>query len=284
MSIRRLSFLFAFLFPLFSSAVETMKFQDAVKKKIILCQMQGTDSGHLGPCIKMYVANPTSRDLSLAFDVGMIIEPDSAKYQDMMITQDLLVSLPPYSRKNTYLYAMCVQRSDNSPGKNVSFRPKGMAQPALVEIGRVVADLRVQRTCGQTAVWCISDGGDTSGIRDDNKAVQRKLQLKTALILSKYVKPPSNAYVKSPSNAMEYEMVSFPCTLSYSLFKPTRVTIALYNKQNEILEVFVSDQKQQEGNHRYNIEVGGIRKHSGSRFMRLYLDGEKKQELTLEND
>jgi hypothetical protein len=264
------------------AAAETMKFQDAVKRKIILCQLEGTDNGHWGACISMYVANPTANELRLAFDVGMVLEPDISVVQNMMITQQLFVTLPPFSRKTTQLYAMCIENNDLSPSKGVRFRPKEMASPALQEMGQMVAKLNVQRRCGQQAVWCISGSNDTSAISDDNKVMQQNLRMKTAGIWEKYGL--RKQQVRNSRQVMEYESVRFPVVVKYELMKPTRVMIGMYNRQNELLEMFVSNEVQQAGIHQYKMEIGGVRKHSGSRYVRLFLDGEKKQEIELEND
>ena len=263
------------------AASETIKFQDAVKRKMILCQLEGTDSGHVGACISMYVANPTANELRLAFDVGMVLEPDSSIIQNMMITQQLLVTLPPFSRKTTRLYAMCIENSDRPPGKGIRFRPKEMASPALQEMGQLVARLNVQRSCGQQAVWCISGSTDTSAISDDNRAMQQNLRMKTAALWEKYG---LRKQLSRNKQVMEYENVRFPVVIKYELLKPTQVMIGMYSRQNELLEIFVSNEMQQAGIHQYQMEVGGIRKHSGSRFVRLFLNGQKRQEIELENE
>jgi hypothetical protein len=284
--------MWAFLFlggPLFA-ADNSYTLAEALQKKMATVTIVGNnDAVHsfYGQCIMMRIKNTSNQNLSLKLEPGRRLNCDYDSVQDMMVTQAEIFALLPSQSKEFFVYAMCCEKSNRSPGKSSSYSLGAMANSSLAGLAKLIDDLDAQDMSGQHAVWVLTDNADPEGIVSDNAAITKALKefVITALkSQSGVVREPGFIYDYSyPENNGKAFTIEgdFSWEMPYGSF----VSLYLYDNNGNRMQVVFQDVAFTSGLKTYHYKITSDALQSGNLYwIRMKMNNKTLKELAVTMD
>lgn len=278
--------------PGFMYAANVYTLQQALDQKLIRLDMSGApedttysgeQNGHLGPCISAMFENTTSASVQVLVEYGYRLVPDDTTVQTMLVTQNLLVTLPAKSKKSQRLYAMCSQAGKSSPSTRIKFKTGKRATGHLLGIAELINRKKYQNGAAQNAVWCITDDHSLTSIVHTDTTIM--YDLRTFVAKAKGLPLASIYNVYSPGTVTERTVVrtaiTYSGSLTYNVLRPAKVMIALFDESNSMKKVYVNEQ-QTEGKYTYDYRISSDefdnrKKH----ILRMFKDGKIEYEIPI---
>lgn len=145
---------------------------DAVKQNIVLEPRINGAGGFNGKCILLWIKNKLKRKVKVAVEPGWTFIAKESRYQNMIVTDSLMIVLDPLEEKETLVFAMCTQSYDASPNSSTYYTLGDYAQEPLATLAHYIYQNKYQNSFGQSGVWSISNGLSKASIRGgDQKMV-----------------------------------------------------------------------------------------------------------------
>jgi hypothetical protein len=186
-----------------------------------------------GKCMIIILRNLTNEALRVEIPEGLMLASEDTVVQDMLITKPMIARLPPKSKVQYPLYAMCSEIHDKVPNTRVNYTVKGMADTNLERIAQVINQTYAQNVIGQGAVWAYTDNATQSDLfrygADSNTLpltlhILEKAGVETELAKEMNYVPPVNIEKNKDSLIIALsEQLEFARNVNY------------YNSQNVIL-------------------------------------------------
>jgi hypothetical protein len=166
---RKATFIIGFLLLIATAFGETIKIQDALNAKKIICSITGnynpnkpvatsdTNSSYYGKCMIIKIKNTSTMALNLEIDPGLMLMCNDTNIQDMVVTKFMLAEILPGKDVTLQLYAMCSEMHDGAPNINTRYKIGKMANKNLVSIARTINKMNMHNKIGQGAVWAYTD-------------------------------------------------------------------------------------------------------------------------------
>lgn len=141
----------------------TYTLKEALKKKLVKVEIQGADtiapgaSSHYGKCLQIQLTNLTAQKFNVQLETGQQLLPDDSAIQTMIVTEQLLFVMGGNKKQKKYINAMCMQKNDGGPGKDVSFAMGMMSNGHLLGIAQLLESISIlttphNRPCGALAI------------------------------------------------------------------------------------------------------------------------------------
>ena len=149
-----------FLVALGANAETSYKLSEAVQKKLVSVNLHGAKadtsfkgeySSHYGPCMALEVLSISGENLNLNLEYGYRLVPDDSSLQTMIVTQTLIVKLPPKQKKNFRVYAMCTEAHDGGPSPDARFVLRNRASGNLLGLTELLNRKKYQGDAAQNA-------------------------------------------------------------------------------------------------------------------------------------
>lgn len=173
------------IFSITYSAAYSAHLVNAIANNTISIEMFGANSKEIpdelrkngfDPKLQMELANNTSETLKIEMEEGYMMEPAENGYQALLMTQPLIITLQPKSKKKQFIYAMCTQLSMSSPNSKVKYKVGKKAPDALLKMAQYIAKNKLQNLAAQQAVWSISDNSPILAIHAEKDNITNDLQ------------------------------------------------------------------------------------------------------------
>lgn len=271
------------------AAAENYSLSEALRLKLVSVSMAGAahdttgnyTNGALAPCMGMLVSNNTNTEVMLSLDYGYKLEPTDSSYQTMMVSQTLIVKLPAKQKKTYRLYAMCTQASDRGPSETEHFSLGKRATGSLLGMAELVNRKRYQTDAAQNAVWCLTDNHDLQSISSSDTAMMYELRRFVAK-----AKGMSLSAVYAEANYVEpvrtYRMrTTYSGELRYSISRPAKVLVALFDNENHMKRVYVNNETQREGQYSYGYQITSDELEGKKYYLRMFRDGKMEEEVVI---
>lgn len=284
--------LFVLLFVNKTYSETAYKLSEAIQKKLVSVNIAGAKrdtlfkgefSSHYGPCMFMEVANSSAEALNLNLEYGYRLEPDDSSLQTMMVTQTLIVKLPPRQKKNYRIYAMCTEASDGAPSPSEKFRMAKRANGKLLGVAELINRKHYQNDAAQNAVWCLTNNHDLQSIYSEDTVMMYELRTFVAkakgIPLSKIYEASNDGY-SAPVTTYTTRTV-YSGSISYSFSKTSKVMIALFDEDNHMKKVYVNNETQHEGEYTYNYHIGSDEMNDKKHYLRMFRDGRLGEEISI---
>ena len=194
--------------------------EEALQKKLVTATITGKGS-YYGQSIVLELKSNSRDNLNITLEAGRRLNCVYDSIQDMLITKSEIMALLPLEKKKLTIYAMCCEKTDHTPGSTSVFNLGAMAQSQLVKLAVLIESLKAQDMAGQSAVWVITNGSDTSSINSMDPNITRQLRdyvknagkIKTVStrnpnILYDYSYPQLNGEVYTFEGDFEWDMAS----------------------------------------------------------------------------
>ncbi len=255
----------------------------AIDKKLITCSILGNaESTHYYQPIQITVSNLTQKELTINIPNGLQIISDSIAIQDVIITQEELISVAPKQKVSQPLFAMCIQQSHSANNKNQSYTIGDLANNSLLKISKEIEKNKSYNSLGQYAIWSVTNQYPLEKIDGFEEEEAKHYQQLVAGILG--VAPPKTQpnlyktyYQRTKSNKR-----SVVGNFSYKIHKPSPITIGLFNENNIIVRELYNNPKQQAGEHKFNFAFDLKTYQDPRYYIRLIINGKIMVDLTME--
>ena len=194
--------LFFYAFDLF--AQEEVSLSEAIQKNWVQCQFQGNaESPHYIKPLHISIKNVSKKDLKINIPAGTIFASDSSKYQDVIVTKDLVAGVRTQQSKSYEVYSSCIQSGNRAPNNSTTYHLATDKNENLVKLAKFINQKSFYATSeAQHALWALSDDApleEIFGYHDKGK---------TGLEILKYVAEITGKPVPSEEDFKKYYQVS----------------------------------------------------------------------------
>ncbi len=286
-------FLLLLLIAVYVSKAETSyKLSEAIQKKLVTVNFtgskkdtsfQGEYSSHYGPCMAMEIASATAEPMNLNLEYGYKLEPLDSTLQTMMVTQTLMVRIQPKQKRNYKVYAMCTEATDGSPSPTKKFNLRNRASGNLLQLAELLYRKKYQGNAAQDAVWCLTDNHDLHSIFSEDTVMMyelRRFVAKAKGIPLEKIYTAAGSEPSTPIRTFTTRTV-YSGSLSYSVSRPVKVMIALFDEANRMKRVYVNNETQREGQYTYRYEIGSDEMGNKKHYLRMFRDGRLEEEISI---
>ena len=254
---------------------EEMTLNEALEKDLIKVSFKA-EGGHEGKCIQMDLVSLHKRDIDLSIPAGTHFASADTSSQDLMMVKAEQTLLAKGGKKRLYIYAVCTQRSNSSPGEDELYAFNGTAEGDLKQLADYISTKRYYNKQGaQLAVWILTDGGGLEDIYDDDHDVRKGLQQfmadLTGMPVPWYTKQLTN-YEPGPERRQEPAIIH--AEYEYHFNRETQIDLAVYNEAGNTIKVIKENYIVPAMNYgmRFTLTVHGLPK--GKYYVRLHANGE----------
>lgn len=147
-----------------------MSLQQALNSKLVNAVVKSL-GGYQGFCVQINLKNLGKDSLIILVEAGRRLNSTDDKYQDILITQQQLITLGKKENKNFTVKGYCCQASNSSPPKDAEYSINTMADSNLVKLARYLNDNEFDADIEQQAIWSISDNKPSSRVASINDTI-----------------------------------------------------------------------------------------------------------------
>ncbi len=235
-----------------------------------------TAQGDLPPKLQWELQNNTAGVLQLEIEEGYFMEPVEQGYQTLLMTQPLMITLQPKTKKKEFVYAMCSALSRSSPNSSTKYKLGKKAPDAMVRLAKFIAQKKYQHFAAQQAVWSLSDGSPVTSISSSNSAVEDDL-LKIAAELKglnyeevkrQKASQPQSQFMQSFNGKKADRNIIFRNDSTAS------VSVAFFSQSGEVLKSFIDETAFQPGHHSIRINPFPVSLTGKTYSVRMMKNGE----------
>jgi hypothetical protein len=274
-------------------AENTWKLSEAIKQGLVTAEITGGKSGdgifsaHYGPCMEIRLSGKMTSAIALNLDYGYKLEPLDTNLQTMMVTKSLAIKLQPGEARTEKIYAMCTKATHRSPSSDQGFRVGKLASGYLLGLAELINRKNYQNDAGQSAVWCLTNGyelgsiysADTSTMYDLRRFVAKAMGIPLSKI---YESVPSFSFIEPQNMEPHYTTQTvYSGSFSYSISRPSKVLIALFDEGNHMKKVYVNNQDQRSGEYTYSYKIGSNEMDGKNYHLRMFRDGKMEEDISL---
>lgn len=241
--------IFAILFSLNSIANEKISLSDAITKKYVTAKITGVGysnasvSAHYGECIKIELNNLSYSSFDITLETGRKLVPYVDSVQTMMITKEMMISLLPKGTKTVFAYAMCIEKTDMSPGPKRKFKVGEMAEGKLLQLAKLIEKYNYQDNLAQQAVWVITNNSSITNLTSSDT-----LKIKT---LKGFLSEQSSNNFKNTSGG------TIQGKFTWNMEKLGTISIVVLNESGFEIGEILSNKKYDKGSQTCNFQYTG---------------------------
>jgi hypothetical protein len=172
--------------------LEELTLKQAMVKGYIQCSFQNNKGyTHYSQCLLAEIKNTSSRVLSIKIDNGMQVCPDDSIYQNLIVTENLFVTINPQQSITVPIYAMCTEPHDRAPGNiSINYKLAKDASGVMKAVTEFIMQNKYHNSEGQEAVWCVAANEDLDAISGYDTIAVAKLQGLISKLTGKKIPPP----------------------------------------------------------------------------------------------
>jgi len=134
-----------------------VSFYDAVEQKKISFTAEGK-GGYHGEALQLQIINLLPVPVKFKIEAGTQFDSQHDWTQNLMVVQDLIVSLVPKERSALSVYTVCIQAHNSSPPSGEKFTLLPKAKGELLRLAQIASEKKYfHYSTVQSAVWAITD-------------------------------------------------------------------------------------------------------------------------------
>lgn len=259
---------------------------DAIRDKLVKATMINNKGfSHFDKCLLLQLQNTGNSAIRVAVSPGTLVNPDDPKYQNLLVTEDKLITLNPGEQKNVPLYAMCTEPHDAAPGEEpVSYQLASVSPEPLQKIAGFIAQQNYHNSEGQQAVWCVAERRQLEEIAGYDTTAVRLLQQTVSAITGQPLppKPRSNDYRRNYYASPTVMKVKVSGKYAFKFAFEKQVLIGMYNTQNVLVRELYKNEHEAPGAKTVEYAFDATVYTDPVYFMRLYVNGEKRMETRMD--
>lgn len=258
-------------------------FDKAVKQKMISFVANGNSkSTHFLKPLILKLQNLLTTTKTVKIENGQTFIAGDSAYQNLVVTKELIVSIPPNGNKTVELYAMCIENHDSAPVDNVIYKEGKMAGPSLRGLTMIIEKKGYFDQTAQEAVWCIVNNNDIEDIAGFNNEEVLELQKYVCSVTGKKIPPPP-----APDDYLHnYNYKNFKRTIGgyfeFDFTKKSNVKVAMFNIRGIVIRELYNQTNVAPGYHKIKFEFDGSAFEYGNYIIKMIIDGDVFYEKEIE--
>jgi hypothetical protein len=263
---------------------ESVTLQQAIASKYIEVNFENNrGTTHYNKCLLAHISNKTAKVLTIQVDNGTQVTPDDSTYQNLIVTQNVFVTVNPNGTQDITINAMCTEPSDRAPYNDVMHYKMAKNADGVM---KAVVDLIDKKNYfngeGQQAVWCVAADRSLDAIAGyDTTAVKNLQQLISKLTGKKIPPPPKyDDYVHNYYAPPAVKKITIGGEFEYKFVKPKNILIGMFDKNNVLVRELYKKDGESAGVHKQKYEFDASVYTDKSYYIRLVVDGK----VTLESE
>lgn len=226
-----------FLFSFNENKTQYMDIFDAIESNQIIFSAK-SNGGHSSESIVVAIEN-IGKISSVIIPAGTRFVSESEGDQDLLTTEDEFIALKP-GKTELKLNGYCVQKSHSSPEENSNFTLIKEDIEQLVELAKYLNQKEIASSVKQTAIWCVTDNADVSGIYEENNEEVSELRdyvcNLTGIENVWYNTDPT--YSVDVNRNIIHAITKVEGHLSYTVTKTGNLAMEICNEEGEIIRTF----------------------------------------------
>jgi hypothetical protein len=231
-------------------------------------------SSHTGKCLKLKIINTSKIALEYKIEDSYHLSCNDASTQDLITTENLLVTLNPGQSKDLTINALCGEKSNGSPSEKDSFVLSYRHNGSILRLTDFLAKHRVNDNTAQQAMWCFTDNNSIENIFDTNTDTTYENNLVLLVADEKNSPIPKRTY--QPIRILKY-----PIELNgnHSQYIDRKTTIGFYitDSINHIMTTLIEDDTEtRTGTAKYSYFYRG-QYPKGTYYVQMKINGEWKK-------
>jgi len=259
---------------------DTVSIEKAFNNKLIKLDIKGK-GGYQGPCIAMQIKSQNNDSMVLYIEAGRRLDSKDSTQQDILVVQDLFVSLASGQEKTVDVTGYCCQAHNGAPMAKSIFFVGLLADKNLYDLGRYLNKAKLSSGSIQNAVWCISDNNELSSVTDDGSEEVGKLR-KFLAKLKNIEMPWYNIFYKKEKGMLFSGMPEkVTGNIDYYISDFSQVIVNIRDIKGNIVKSFPVGNTVERGNHTFNLNWDASQMPKGMYYIFVYENGRKLKELPI---
>ncbi len=262
--------------------VEDITLKQAIAKGYLECVFTNNKGyTHYSRCLIAKLINKSPRMLNIKIDNGMQVNPDDSGYQNLIVTENLFVTINPNETKNIPIYAMCTEPHDRAPGNvPVSYTMAHDATGVMKAVTDLISQNNYHTSEGQQAVWCVAENSSLDAISGYDTVSVGKLQRLISKLTGKKIPPPpaKDDYKRNYYAETYHPKITIGGEFEYSFSKIRNIHIAMFDKNNVIVRELYQKDGEAPGAHKQKYEFDASVYTDNLYYIRLIADGQVRLE------
>ncbi len=261
------------IFPVLGySSIIKKDLSDAIKDNSIKLDAENMGS-YTGKTTQLKLTNLTKTVLQVKVNIGVILKPEEAEYQPMVLAGEEIIVVMPSSTASIEVMTFCGNSPKWGPSKGLHYSFSHLASDTLMKILRFIKTNSLFDDLGQHAVWAITNKHDLSQIYDPGRDVLSKKLIE--LVSQNTGRPLPSYYTMVADNQVAGQPAYVPKTLKIIaefevlLEVPKVLTLGIYNEEGKMIQKVFEQQEFSAMGHRFSVEFEAENVPAGMYYIRL---------------
>jgi hypothetical protein len=229
-----------------------MDLADAIREKMVAVVVEST-GGHDGACMKIQCRSLKGQSMRLRIPQGQLMNPADTTMQVLVVAQEETVAVGAKTPAEAVLKAFCTQAGHRSPMMGTAFSTGAMAPDKVCQLLRFLSDHnKIDSGDAQSAVWCLIHHHHLGSIEDLD--IRKYLADLTGLPMPGYhIKYETKVVPGQPADWGKAMVID--SQFQYTLTADDKLSLILYDANNNIVKILRKDDPAKAGEHRSGIHL-----------------------------
>ncbi len=248
----------------FSAKALPLNLMDAIaqnKVAVVITGNKSTDnpggSSHTGKCLLLKITNNSSSKLDIKIESAYQFVNQTKANQDLISTENLLVSLPANQTKNVAVNALCSKKNNSSPSEGDTFILTKKHDATISNLTSIFEKYKCYLNTAQQALWCFTDNHPIESIYDTNPDTVVENKLVMYVSTAKGLPTPTRKYYVNTPRIIQYP-IEVDSAISVRIESITTIGIFITDSSHNIITTLIEDDTERRiGNAKYSYFYRG---------------------------
>ncbi len=255
-----------------SYAATNLSIAEAIKNKLISVKVK-SNSGLGADCLNLKITNLKNKKLNIKVEAGRMFIPSDSSVQNLILVKHEIFELNPNQTLSKNLNALCAQKHDQGPSKDLVFKTGNFAigQPKLFAEW-VDEKENFKNDNVQNAMWVFTDNSEPSfsiSTPKDKEILAFVAKAKNwnyEQLLAKFT-------LKDEIKNVEpiKPKVVFSSTLTFNISEPQVLRIVLSDKKNKVVQECINETLPI-GTNVKHVDITNQNFEAGKYYLKVYVN------------
>jgi hypothetical protein len=231
-------------------------------------------SSHTGKCLLLNIKNNSSNKIDIKIESAYYFENLSKSNQDLMSTENMIVSIAGNESKSVAINALCSEKSNASPSVKDTFKLIKKQDITYANLTNIFEKYKCYLNTAQQALWCFTDNNAIDNIYDTHTDTLVENTLVAYVSNVKGVPVPARRRFVDVPRILRYPV---EVDSSISIYIERTTTIGIYitdtNQHHVVATLFDDDTETRTGTAKYSYFYRG-QLPKGTYFVEMKKNGE----------
>lgn len=255
------------------SIARNISIAEAIKSKLISVKVK-SNQGLGNDCLNLEITNLRNVNLSIDVEAGRMFIPSDSNVQNLILVKHEKFELNPNQTLSKNLNALCAQKHDNSPPRDMVFKTGNFAIGQPKQFAIWVDEKEYFKSSNvQNAMWVLTDNSEPSFNIYNEKDKEMLAFVAKAKnwnydkLLTKFTKKD----IEKVAEPVKRQFM-FSSTLTFEISDPKTLRIVLCDKNNQVVQECLKNEILPIGTNVKHIDITNENFEPGKYYLKIYLD------------